>query len=108
MERVITTSCAPSPAGHSATQRAACRLAEAYVLGKGVSADPERARSVLDAAVQAEDADALYLAAELWRDGVGGPRDPRRALRLFELAQLRGRSAKVEIGVLRRELRARD
>ena len=70
------------------------------------AAAPRACREVLEAAVSAEDADALYLAAELWRDGVGGPRDPRRALHLCELAQLRGRSAHVEIGVLRRELRA--
>ena len=83
--------------------RAACALATHLLAGS----ERERcsALSVLDAAIRDEDPDALFLAAECARDGLGRDADPREALRLFQLAQVRGRDARVEIGNLRRALK---
>ncbi len=86
---------------------AALWLAERYGAGDGgFSADPSRARAVLEACLAVEeDADVLFRLAELCRDGVGGAADPRRALGLFERAQCAGRDARVELALLRRALR---
>lgn len=85
--------------------RAACALAEGY-LASGREEDDRRALGLLAPAVAEEDPDALFLAAECARDGRGRAADLKDALRLFRLAQVRGRDARVEIGQVRRLLRA--
>lgn len=85
--------------------RAACLLAERTLDATSGTPDERAAWEVLRTAVQEEDPDALFLAAQCTRDGRGRPADAREALRLFRLAQVRGRDARVEIGQLRRELR---
>ncbi|MBL4770365.1 MAG: hypothetical protein JKY61_04335 [Planctomycetes bacterium] len=59
----------------------------------------------LEPAVAEEDPDALYMKAELLREGVGTAVDLPGALELFQLAQIQGRDTRVERGVLRRRIR---
>lgn len=87
---------------------AALWLAARYLEGSGgLEHDPVAARGVLERCLAVEeDGDVLYRLAELVRDGVGGDVDTGRALELFQLAELNGRDARVECGLLRRALRS--
>jgi TPR repeat protein len=56
-----------------------------------IQANPERAREMFHyAAVYFADPDAQYGLARLYLDGVGTPRDPRRAIRWLSLAANKG------------------
>lgn len=56
-----------------------------------VKPDPERARHMFHyAATYFGDPDAQYNLARLYLDGVGGPRDPKQAMRWFNLAAEKG------------------
>ncbi len=71
--------------------------------------DELQAVEILEACLaEDEDADALYLLAELVRDGRGAQQDLERALELFELAEINGRDTRVERGQLRRQMRKRS
>jgi TPR repeat protein len=86
---------------------AALWLAARHLEGSGgFEQDAALARDVLErcSAVE-EDGDVLFRLAELVRDGVGGEADAVRALELFQLAEINGKDARVECGVLRRTLR---
>lgn len=52
--------------------------------GRGVDADPARARTLLEAAVAADDARALVTLAEMLAEGEGGAADGKRALALLK------------------------
>ena len=80
-------------------------LAERALEGDGCDKDEAQAVKYLDAAVAEEDPDALFLRAEMMRDGVGAPSDLKGALELFNLAQIQGRDTRVERGILRRKMR---
>lgn len=68
--------------------------------------DDERAVRTLRTCVdEEEDGDALFLLAELTRDGRGTKQDLEHALELFELAEINGRDTRVERGQLRRRIR---
>jgi TPR repeat protein len=84
---------------------AACQLAKRSITGVGMPKDEGRAIDYLEPAVAEEDPDALYMKAELLREGVGTAVDLRGALELFQLAQIQGRDTRVERGVLRRRIR---
>ncbi len=84
---------------------AACQLAKRSITGVGMPKDAVRAIDYLEPAVAEEDPDALYMKAELLREGVGTEVDLRGALELFQLAQIQGRDTRVERGVLRRKIR---
>ncbi|MDF1837928.1 MAG: tetratricopeptide repeat protein, partial [Planctomycetota bacterium] len=84
---------------------AACQLAKRSITGVGMPKNVERAMDYLEPAVAEEDPDALYMKAELLREGVGTAVDLRGALELFQLAQIQGRDTRVERGVLRRRMR---
>ena len=51
--------------------------------GRGTPADPERARKLLEAAVDAGDGRALVELAEMLAEGEGGPADGKRAIALL-------------------------
>jgi hypothetical protein len=51
--------------------------------GRGTAADPERARTLLEAAVAADDGRALVELAEMLAEGEGGPADGKRAIALL-------------------------
>ncbi len=98
-------------AAHECLERAAdeghgpsaCVLAQRCL--EEIPSDPEAALAYLESAVAEEDPDALFLRAEMLRDGVGGPVDLPAAMELFQLAQIQGRDTRVERGVLRRRMR---
>ncbi|MEL6715725.1 MAG: tetratricopeptide repeat protein, partial [Planctomycetota bacterium] len=95
-------------AGGLGNAHAALWLAERLLSGDedGLARDEAAAVRVLEACTEnEEDGDALFLLAELVRDGRGTPADPERALELFTLAGLDGRDTRVEEAVLRRALR---
>ncbi len=83
-------------------------LAARWIDGRDGETDPARGFESLAPAIEAEDPDALFFAAECLRDGVGVTADPAKALEYFELAQLMGVDTRVERGVLRRRMRGKD
>jgi TPR repeat protein/peptidoglycan hydrolase-like protein with peptidoglycan-binding domain len=58
-------------------------LVNALRFGRGTEADPARARTLLEAAVAADDGRALVELAEMLAEGEGGPADGRRAIALL-------------------------
>ena len=96
-------------AGVMGNANAALWFAQCLLSGnqEGLARDEARAVLVLEKCVaEDEDGDALFLLAELVRDGRGTSKDPERALELFMLAALNGRDTRVEEATLRRLLRA--
>jgi len=98
---------------HEALERAAamghgpsaCLLAQRCLDGEAGEPDVEQAVRYLEPSVAEEDPDALYMRAEMLRDGVGCDADLKSAMELFHLAQIQGRDTRVERGILRRKLR---
>ncbi len=87
-------------AGHGPS---ACLMAERFLQSE--PPDTQHAIRVLDPAVAEEDPDALFMRAEMLRDGIGGEPDLKAAMELFHLAQIQGRDTRVERGIIRRRMR---
>ncbi|MEZ6014558.1 MAG: tetratricopeptide repeat protein [Planctomycetota bacterium] len=87
--------------------QAALWIAKRHLEGSGgFELDPAAAKAVLEACMLVEeDGDVLFQLAEFAEGGIGGQVELRRALELYQLAQVNGRDVRVEVGRLRKRLR---